>query len=1066
MASTDPLASSQEKAETGNISVAVRIRSWLGRPEPDPCMLREGENSISIRPSSRSSAKSFTVDYVFDSSDLSDSASATQAALYSEIGTKILRNSLQGFNGCLFAYGQTGSGKSYTMHGEPGTYSGEHRGIIPRLSRSLFAAGESVRQLRMWVSYLEIYNEHLRDLLAVDDENRDLTVMEHPGLGVYVRDLTEALLQSPEEVEKLLQFGNRRRAESVTSMNPHSSRSHAVCRIRLECQPTDDGPKLRSCINLIDLAGSERQEKTHSTGSVLREANSINQSLSALGMVIKHLVERGPNTVKRRTTRDSHAAASWIPFRSSKLTFLLKDSLAGNSKTFMIACISPARSELEESVSTLRFAASVQEVRVSARVNVDRDEQVLRVLQLEIGSLRRQLQSQQSKNVSSEVATLTRELQERERLVADMKRTYESQLAASQDMLRVREAALADRGLSSSEIKAAFGVGDYTPYMLNVSQDPMLSGSLIYYFQPDATTIVGSSPAECHMVLRGVGIPPSLCQVDNYGNQRLTISLTDAGAQAGGRVLVNGKVLRAGDPPRRLRHLDRLVFGRAHCMSFIVPTSREANETITAGQGVVYDDFVREIVHDDSSEAFQELRHYIEDVKNKLDDQQMAEFLEVLRSICPLVDEANDMTTELRPEMNFRFEVELIWDVYNSPARDLVVIRLLKFHDKESDGVHATVLCYWSSQRFRHQLDLMRDLYHRVEIGSVDRHDVRTGDFFRTIEGRLLDAWTDEPADVKTQTEFSTRASLNREIEQLKDSIDRVPTASTNRHRRSTILHSVTGTKHALVLPPTESAKAEESVAGGNPAPGEERENLEKENSELRALNASLREENERLRELLSAKTASQPSCKNTISPLSNTWAALPPSLEKTSSQTFLPDAATSRLMPTFFTAVPQLAQITQETVLQGNCAAAEGGKHEPRIVSVQVYPVGLVPRGIKSQREVSLASFGQLIESLFGGPAQAMEYFDPSKRGQVTLFDFARLLAAVTKRDWIMTPKGRGHAAHDTLFGCDDATLFANLDQGGKGMLIMQDFVYAHMCAHAWSHGMALPPPPRVVAA
>ncbi|KAF4726608.1 hypothetical protein FOZ63_012431, partial [Perkinsus olseni] len=271
-----------------------------------------------------------------------------------------------------------------------------------------------------------------------------------------------------------------------------------------------------------------------------------------------------------------------------------------------------------------------------------------------IGSLRRQLQSQQSKNVSSEVATLTRELKERERLVADMKRTYESQLAASQDMLRVREAALADRGLSSSEINAAFGVGDDTPYMLNVSQDPMLSGSLIYYFQPDATTIVGSSPTECQMVLKGVGIPPSLCQVVNYGNQRLTISLTDAGAHAGGRVLVNGKVLRPGDPPRRLRHLDRLVFGRAHCMSFIVPTSREANEAVTAGQGVVYDDFVREIVHDDSSEAFQELRHYIEDVKNKLDEQQMAEFLEVLRRICPLVDEANDMTTELRPEMNFR----------------------------------------------------------------------------------------------------------------------------------------------------------------------------------------------------------------------------------------------------------------------------------------------------------------------------------------------------------------------------------------------------------------------------
>ncbi|EER18723.1 kinesin heavy chain, putative [Perkinsus marinus ATCC 50983] len=427
------------------------------------------------------------------------------------------------------------------MHGDPVKYSREYRGIIPRLSESLFTAGQSsVKDLRVWMSYLEIYNEHLRDLLAVEDDNRDLTVMEHPGLGVYVRDLTEILLQTPVELEKLLQLGSRRRAESVTCMNPHSSRSHAVCRIRLECRPSEDGPKLRSCINLIDLAGSERQQKTNSTGSVLREANSINQSLSTLGMVIKHLTERGPGA----SSKGSHSAAasSWIPFRSSKLTFLLKDSLAGNSKTFMIACISPSRTELDESVSTLRFAAAVQEVRVPAKVNIDRNEQLLKDLQQEIGSLRRQLQSQESKSLSSEVAMLNEELQERERLVTDLRRSHESQLAASKEMLRLRESALADRGLSSSEINAVFGVGDDTPYMLNVSQDPMLSASLIYYFQPDTVTVIGSSSAECQMVLKGIGMPPSLCQVVNHANQRLTIALTASGVEAGGRVLVNGKV--------------------------------------------------------------------------------------------------------------------------------------------------------------------------------------------------------------------------------------------------------------------------------------------------------------------------------------------------------------------------------------------------------------------------------------------------------------------------------------------------------------------------------------------
>ncbi|KAF4670521.1 hypothetical protein FOL47_001988 [Perkinsus chesapeaki] len=1014
-----------DSTETGNINVAVRIRSWPNVPDSSPCILHDGNKTLSIKDSSNNE-RTFTVDYVFDSADHGSSRYATQENIYSEIGSTILKNSLQGFNGCLFAYGQTGSGKSYTMHGQSGSYSGKKRGIIPRLSRGLFDAGrDSVGQLRMWLSYPEIYNEHLRDLLAVDDDNRDLTVMEHPGIGVYVRDLTEAVLQTPEDVEKLLQC--------------------------------DKPPPMNA-----------------------------------------------------------------------------------------------------------------------AKINIDRNEQVLQDLQLEIGSLRRQLQSQKSMTRSTEVAMLTRELKERERLVADMRKSYESQLEASKEMLRVREAALADMGLSSSEINAAFGVGDDTPYMLNVSQDPMLSGSLIYYFQTDATTTIGSSPTESQMVLRGIGIPDSLCQVINEGNKRLAISLTDVGAQAGGRVLVNGRVIRPGDPPRRIRHLDRLVFGRAHCMSLIIPKSREArsaaNQAIDGTPSdVVYDDFVREIVHDDSSEAFQELRHYIEEVKNKLNEQQMAEFVQVLKTICPLVDEANDMSSELRPQMNFRFEVELIWDIYNSPARDLIVIRLLEFHknsDGPEDGTNATVayvglellmceskvLCYWSSQRFRHQLDVMRDLYHRVQIGSVSRRDVETGKFFKTAEGRLLDAWSDEPTDVKTHCEFSTRASLNKEIEQMKESLVSSAAAPTTR-RRSTVLHSITGSNAALVFESPEEPKPEEVAAAVVPAvlkkalnqPPSELEELRRRNTELAAVNASLEQENEKLRQLLLEKTASRAPENLTASDtslLSKTWGSFAPSIQKSISQTVLPDAATSKLLPSslvyapsqsvhvhqrglsrsqsgnhlippptpsvrpasrygvllttspsYQPVVPALQNQSMAPPPQARTASfpsqklslssstpsltrnqttlnqyqradvrsvSPGGKHEPRVVSMHVYPVGVVPRCIKSQREVSLASFGHLIETLFGGPARAMSYFDPARRGQVNYSDFAHLLAAVTRRDWVMTPKGRGHASHDTLFGCDDANLFANLDQGGKGLLTIQDFVYAHMCAHAWSQGMALPPPPR----
>ncbi|KAF4719087.1 hypothetical protein FOZ62_009357, partial [Perkinsus olseni] len=225
---------------------------------------------------------------------------------------------MRGFNGCLFAYGQTGSGKSYTMAG-----CDMEEGIIPRINGAIFSAEATAKlqQIRVWVSYLEIYNEHLHDLLADSSQaGKDLSVMEHPSLGVYVKGATEVVVRSEEDIERMLEYGLKRRAEGATNMNAHSSRSHAVFRIKLECKHRA-GPTVSSRVNLIDLAGSERQGKTGATGIRLKSApppislwESFLYLLSATWMDI---IERGSGLVQGSWSdqselecpRDGHKAA-------------------------------------------------------------------------------------------------------------------------------------------------------------------------------------------------------------------------------------------------------------------------------------------------------------------------------------------------------------------------------------------------------------------------------------------------------------------------------------------------------------------------------------------------------------------------------------------------------------------------------------------------------------------------------------------------------------------------------------------------------------------------------------
>ncbi|XP_031157829.1 kinesin-like protein KIF17 isoform X2 [Sander lucioperca] len=299
----------------------------------------------------------------------------TTEQMYNEIAYPLVEGVTEGYNGTIFAYGQTGSGKSFTMQGvhDPAA----QRGVIPRAFEHIFESIQCAENTKFLVraSYLEIYNEEIRDLLGNDTKQR-LELKEHPERGVYVRDLSMHTVHSVGECERIVERGWGNRAVGYTLMNKDSSRSHSIFTIHLEICNTDAAGQdhLRAGkLNLVDLAGSERQSKTGATGERLREATKINLSLSALGNVISALVDG----------RSKH-----IPYRDSKLTRLLQDSLGGNMRTLMIACLSPADNNYEESLSTMRYANRAKSIQNRPRINEDPKDALLREYREEIKKLR------------------------------------------------------------------------------------------------------------------------------------------------------------------------------------------------------------------------------------------------------------------------------------------------------------------------------------------------------------------------------------------------------------------------------------------------------------------------------------------------------------------------------------------------------------------------------------------------------------------------------------------------------------------------------------------------------
>ncbi|XP_054474023.1 kinesin-like protein KIF13B isoform X2 [Anoplopoma fimbria] len=541
-----------------NVKVAVRVRP-MNRREKDlktKCVVEMEGNQTVLHPANtnmskgdpRNQPKVFAYDHCFWSIDESQKDKfAGQDVVFQCLGESLLDNAFMGYNACIFAYGQTGSGKSYTMMG-----TAEQPGLIPRLCSSLFS--RTVQEARegegftVEVSYMEIYNEKVRDLLDPKGNRQALRVREHKVMGPYVDGLSRLAVACYKDIESLMSEGNKSRTVAATNMNEESSRSHAVFNIILthtlmDLKSETSGEKV-SKLSLVDLAGSERAAKTGAAGERLKEGSNINKSLSTLGLVISALADQGAGKYKSK----------FVPYRDSVLTWLLKDSLGGNSRTAMVATISPAADNYDETLSTLRYADRAKSIVNHAIVNEDPNARIIRELREEVDKLREQLTEAESMKAPE----LKERLEESEKLIQEMTVTWEDKLMKTEAIAQERQRQLESLGISlqSSGIR----VVDDKCFLVNLNADPALNELLVYYLKEH--TRVGSADSQ-DIQLCGMAIQAEHCVIDISKDDGVVLS-----PHRNARTCVNGAAVTS---PVQLHHGDRILWGNNHFFRINLP---------------------------------------------------------------------------------------------------------------------------------------------------------------------------------------------------------------------------------------------------------------------------------------------------------------------------------------------------------------------------------------------------------------------------------------------------------------------------------------------------------------
>ncbi|XP_034091642.1 kinesin-like protein KIF1A isoform X6 [Gymnodraco acuticeps] len=616
-----------------SVKVAVRVRPFNSREigKDSKCIIQmTGNTTTIVNPKQAKDNKSFNFDYSYWShTSPEDINYASQVQVYKDIGEEMLLHAFEGYNVCIFAYGQTGSGKSYTMMGKQDVK--DQQGIIPLLCEDLFTKfndnGDNSKSYSVEVSYMEIYCERVRDLLNPKNKG-NLRVREHPLMGPYVEDLSKLAVTSYNDIQDLMDSGNKARTVAATNMNETSSRSHAVFNIiftqkRFDAE-TDNTTEKVSKISLVDLAGSERADSTGAKGTRLKEGANINKSLTTLGKVISALaeVDSGSNKNKKKKKVEHH-----IPYRDSVLTWLLRENLGGNSRTAMVAALSPADINYDETLSTLRYADRAKQIRCNAVINEDPNNRLVRELKEEVFRLKDLLCSQGLGDIidsyrasgadieglkltnvmtgmspspslsvlssrAGSIASLhdrimfspgseeaIERLKETEKIIAELNETWEEKLRRTEAIRMEREALLAEMGVAMREDGGTVGVFSpkKTPHLVNLNEDPLMSECLLYYIK-DGITRVGRVDANSRqdIVLSGHFIKDEHCTfTSSTGPMGETVVLEPC---EGAETYVNGK--RVAEPTVLISG-NRIILGKSHVFRFNHPEQARAERERT-----------------------------------------------------------------------------------------------------------------------------------------------------------------------------------------------------------------------------------------------------------------------------------------------------------------------------------------------------------------------------------------------------------------------------------------------------------------------------------------------------
>uniref|UniRef100_A0A8C5A5Z2 plus-end-directed kinesin ATPase n=1 Tax=Gadus morhua TaxID=8049 RepID=A0A8C5A5Z2_GADMO len=820
-----------------SVKVAVRVRPFNSREmgKDSKCIIQMNGNTTTIlNPKQPKENKSFNFDYSYWSHTTpEDSNFASQVQVYKDIGEEMLLHAFEGYNVCIFAYGQTGAGKSYTMMGKQDVK--DQQGIIPLLCEDLFTKFNDTNidnnmAYSVEVSYMEIYCERVRDLLNPKNKGH-LRVREHPLMGPYVEDLSKLAVTSYNDIQDLMDSGNKARTVAATNMNESSSRSHAVFNIiftqKRRDADTDNTSEKVSKISLVDLAGSERADSTGAKGTRLKEGANINKSLTTLGKVISALAE-----VKKKKV-ENH-----IPYRDSVLTWLLRENLGGNSRTAMVAALSPADINYDETLSTLRYADRAKQIRCNAVINEDPNNRLVRELKDEVSRLRDLLLAQGLGDIiermspspslsvlssrAGSIASLhdrimftpgseeaIERLKETEKIIAELNETWEEKLRRTEAIRMEREALLAEMGVAMREDGGTLGVFSpkKTPHLVNLNEDPLMSECLLYYIK-DGVTRVGRVDASSRqdIVLSGHFIMDEHCTFTSStgptGEAAVVLEpCEDAETYVNGKRVTEATVLKSGN---------RIILGKSHVFRFNHPEQARAERERTPcaetpvepvdwafAQRELLDKQGIDMKHemDQRLQELEELYRKEREEANHLLEQQRLEYESKLEALQKQVDrclpdateeeeepeeevqwtaketelavwgfrkwrsyqftslrdllwgnaiflkEANAISVELKKKVQFQF-VLLTDTLYSPLPQDLLppetekdrearhfprTIVAVEVQDQKNGATH-----YWTLEKLRQRLDLMREMYDRAaEVPSSnaveDSESVMTG---------------------------------------------------------------------------------------------------------------------------------------------------------------------------------------------------------------------------------------------------------------------------------------------------------------------------------------------------